>query len=101
MGVVQHDNAPADLIPEKQPQQDVLCSSKQAYMNNSQLFTCKFEWVEVHSVEYKGWRNCSVKERMNLLVDDHAKAALRYGIASGKFIDSAFPSKNISVKNEG
>ena len=63
--------------------------------------TVTWEWVEGHAVERKGWRNCTVPERLNDAADKLAKAALRLAIAGGQAYEGDFPFEQVSLKLGG
>ena len=89
-GVLSHGNAPWAPLPEKQPQADVIRSLKQITRENP--FSTSWEWVEGHSVEKKGWKNCNLMEKLNDIVEGIAKNALiaGYGYGNSEYISSIF-----------
>ena len=99
MGVVKHGNTPNCPLPAKQAQSDALRSYKQLIRDNP--FPCKYEWVEGHSYERKGWDNCTLVERMNHKSDRLAKTALIAGFGDEDYISSDFPFEPITVKLHG
>ena len=93
-----HGNSPLRTLPEKQSQADALCSFKQLTHENP--FSTDYQWVEGHAKEKKGWKNCTLKEKMNNVVDNLCKRALIAGYASNKYISSKFPFEQISIQLE-
>ena len=74
----------------KQPHADILPSCfKQMVMENS--FHSDFQWVVSHQDDEKKWKNCTVKEHINVLMDDLAKETLVEVIASRRYIDNRLP----------
>ena len=63
--------------------------------------TVKWEWVEGHAVERKGWRNCSTPELLNDVADKLAKATLRLAISEGNAYEGDYPFELVSLKLEG
>ena len=87
-----HGNAPARALKEKQAQADVLRVFKR--LVSDQPFNVIYHWVPSHQDEKKPWEQCSVKERVNIKVDHLCKAVLIDGVRSDSFIDSVFLSRN-------
>jgi len=94
-GVVFHGNAPGRVLKEKQAQSDVLRVMKGII--SSQRFQTIFLWVPSHADDHKSWSQCTLKERINIKVDELAKLAIDAGIASGQYIDSVFPFELVWV----
>jgi hypothetical protein len=57
--------------------------------------------VEGHSVERKGWRNCSIPERLSHQADKVAKNALISGLSGGLTKEWDFPFETIRLKLAG
>ena len=98
-GVLAHGNDPSSSLSEKQPQADLLRYLKQLIRENP--FQSRFEWVEGHAVERKGWANCNLEERLNDKADNLAKRVLVAGFVSDEYIDSNLPFEQIRVKVGG
>jgi hypothetical protein len=90
-GVIQHSNTPRIALTEKQKQANLIRLIKR--LSSSNKCTTKWEWVEGHSVERKGWRNCSKSERLNHQADKVAKNALISGLSGGSTKEGDFPFK--------
>ena len=61
----------------------------------------KWEWVEGHAVERKGWRQCTIPERLNDVADKLAKAALLLAISENHGYEGDYPFELVSLKLEG
>ena len=59
------------------------------------------QWVEGHSVEKKGLRNCTHPERMNDLVNKLTDVVFHRTIQLQNFIDGKFPFEKLQVKHKG
>ena len=68
-------------------------------MENS--FKSEFKWVASHQDDTKKWKHLTLKDKINVLVDDLAKKALIEAVASRKFIDNVFPFENLRVVING
>ena len=98
-GVLSHGNAPWAPLSEKQPQADVIRSLKQ--MTRENPFPTNWKWVEGHSVEKKGWKNCNLMEKLNDIVDGIAKNALIAGYGDNDYISSIFPFEEVHIELSG
>lgn len=98
-GVIQHSNAPRVILTEKQHQSDLIRLVKLLCSTNK--CTTEWAWVEGHSVERKGWRNCSIPERLNHKADGLAKSALLTSLSGGSKKEGDFPFETIRVKLSG
>ncbi len=67
------------------------CGQLIKHLSSSNKCTTKWEWVEGHSVERKGWRNCSIPEWLNHQADEVAKNALISGLSGGSTKEGDFP----------
>jgi hypothetical protein len=70
-GVVSHGNALHWSLPTNQPQADVLQVFK--YLVLIQPFPVKLKYVQSHADKRKKWRDCTLKEQINIKVDHLAK----------------------------
>jgi hypothetical protein len=93
LGVVQHGNSAPKPLKEKQAQADVLRLMKHLII--SQLFPVDYTWVASHQDDKKKWKHLTLREKMNVIVDKLAKAALITGIAEHIFISSNFPFEQL------
>ena len=87
-GVVNHGNSPGRALGEKQSQADVLRCLKNYVAYNP--FESVYKWVPSHQDKHKQWKDCSLMEQINIIVDRLAKKALIAAFMSGKYISSAF-----------
>jgi hypothetical protein len=98
-GVIQHSNTPWIALTEKQNQANLIRLIK--HLSSSNKCTTKWEWVEGHSVERKGWRNCSIPKGLNHQADKVAKNALISGLSGGLTKEGDFPFETICLKLAG
>jgi hypothetical protein len=81
-GVLSHSNSPLFSLSEKQKQADMIQLIKHLSCTNKCWST--WEWVEGHAVKRKGWRNCTLPERLNHQADELAKAVLLSAFLAGE-----------------
>jgi hypothetical protein len=62
-GVISHGNSSLQSLPEKQKQADLIRLTK--HLSSTNKFQPRWEWVEGHAVEQKGWSNGTLAERLN------------------------------------
>jgi hypothetical protein len=74
---------------------DLLCTFKN--LVSSQTFHVQYKYVASHADNKKKWRDCSLKERININVDRLAKKALKAGHCMGQHIKSSFPNEQIWI----
>jgi hypothetical protein len=98
-GVISHGNYPLQSLPEKQKQADLIRLTK--YLSSTNKFQPKWEWIEGHAVERKGWCNSTLAERLNHQADILAKDSLVSAIAGGSLIEGDFPFEPIRFKLSG
>jgi hypothetical protein len=70
-GVVKHGNTPTRPLSSNQSNTDILRIMKQMILEHP--FHLKFLYVTSHSDDTKKWKECSLKERINIKVDHLAK----------------------------
>jgi hypothetical protein len=92
-GVVSHRNEPFHPFPTNQSQADILCVFKN--LISTQPFRVRYKYMQLHANDTKRWRDCSLKEQINIKVDSLAKKALMAAHSTGKCIKSAFPNEQI------
>ena len=61
----------------------------------------RWDWVEGHAVEQKGWHNSTLPKRLNHQSDILAKDALISAIAGGSLMKGDFPFEPIRFKLSG
>ncbi len=66
-----------------------------------QPFTLKSLYVALHADDIKSWRECLIKERINIKVDHLAKKALKCAHATGTFFDGQFPFEEFQISTNG
>lgn len=71
------------------------------YLSQSIKTTVQWEWVEGHAVERKGWRNCTIPERLNDVADKLAKAVLLLAISEKHGYEGDYPFELVSLKLDG
>jgi hypothetical protein len=98
-GVLSHGNSPQSSLPEKQQQADLIRLIK--HLSTSSICPILWEWVEGHAVEQKGWKNCSLLERLNHQADILAKDALIAGLNGAPLMEGDFPLEPIRIKLSG
>ncbi len=94
-GVVSHGNAPLQALPTNQSQADILCTFKR--LVSIQKFQVKFKYVQSHANDTKKWKDCILKEQINIKVDSLAKKALKSAHYTGEFIEGTFPNEQIWI----
>ncbi len=67
--------------------------------SSAQPFRVQYKYVQSYGNDTKRWRDCSLKERINIKMDSLAKKALMAAHSTGKCIKSAFPNEQIWICN--
>jgi hypothetical protein len=98
-GVISHGNSPLKSLPEKQKQADLIRLTK--LLSSTNKFQPKWEWVEGHAVERKGWCNSTLAERLNHQADILVKNSLVSAIAGGLLMEGDFPFEPTRFKLSG
>ena len=98
-GVVSHRNEPFHPFPTNQSQADILCVFKNLIC--AQPFCVGYKYVQSHANDTKRWRDCFLKERINIKLDSFTKKALMAAHSTGECIKSAFPNEQIWISMEG
>ena len=98
-GVVLHGNKFMKPLPTSQKQADVLRVMKRLIAQ--QNFTIKFLYVQSHTDDTKKLRDCSTKERMNIIVDHLAKSALTSAYSSSTYFNGTYPNEDFTVTMRG
>ena len=62
-----------------------------------QKFWVKFKYVQSHADDTKKWKDCTLKEQINIKVDSLAKKALKSAHYTGEFIEGTFPNEQIWI----
>jgi hypothetical protein len=98
-GVVSHGNTPHIPLTTNQTQADLL----RVYKNliSAQSFPVQYKYVPSHADDSKKWRDCTLKERINIKVDALAKKAIKAAHSTGKFIESTFPNEEVWIEMGG
>jgi hypothetical protein len=98
-GVVNHGNTPHIPLTANQTQADLL----RVYKNliSTQPFPVKYKYVQSHADNSKKWRDCTLKERINIKVDALAKKAIKAAHSTGEFIESTFPNEEVWIEMGG
>jgi hypothetical protein len=99
LGVVRHGNKPWRPLSTTQPQADILKILKQYIAH--QPFASKFLYVPSQADDIKSWKECSLKERINIKVDSLTKKALWYAHALEKYFDGQFPKEDFRIYTNG
>ena len=94
-GVVFHGNNSIQPLSSNQCQADLLRTFKN--LVSTQKFQVQYKYVTSHADDKKKWRDCSLKERINIKVDRLAKKALKAGHSTGQYIESSFPNEQIWI----
>jgi hypothetical protein len=97
-GVVLHCNTHSQPLSASPKQSDVLRVMKKFI--SCQPFVIKFLYVQSHTDDIK-WSECTIKERMNIKVDDRAKRALIHAHATNEFFDGIYPLDNFVISMGG
>jgi hypothetical protein len=95
-GVVSHGNTPNTPLSTNQTQADLLRVFKN--LVSRQSFSVKYKYVQSHADDSKKWRDCTLKERINIRVDALAKKSLKAGHSTNEFILSEFPCEEVIIK---
>jgi hypothetical protein len=98
-GVVKHGNTPTRPLSSNQPNTDILCIMKRMILEHP--FHLKFLYVASHSDDTKKWKECSLKERINIKVDHLVKKALLAAHTSDQFFDGVFPLEDFQIHTNG
>jgi hypothetical protein len=99
LGIVRHGNKPQWSLSTIQPQADVLKILKQYIA--SQPFALKFLFVALHANNTKSWKDCSLKERINIKVNILAKKALICTHAEDQYFNGRFPLEDFQIYTNG
>jgi hypothetical protein len=95
--VVIHGNSPNTLLSTNQTQADLLRVFKNLVA--TEKFPVKYKYVQSHADESKKWRDCSLKELINIKVDSLAKKALKAANSTREFITANFPHEQVWIEN--
>jgi hypothetical protein len=98
-GVVIHGNSPNTLLSTNQTQANLLWVFKNLVATQKNLV--KYKYVPSHADDSKKWKDCSLKERINIKVDSLAKKALRAAHSIKEFITSTFPHEQVWIEMGG
>jgi hypothetical protein len=98
-GTVPHGNEPLRSFPTNQSQADILCVFKNLIF--AQPFHIQYRYVQSHANGTKRWRDCTLKEQINIKVNSLTKKALMEAHSTGKCIKSAFPNEQIWISMGG
>jgi hypothetical protein len=98
-GVISHGNSSLQYLPEKQKQADLIRLMK--LLSSTNKFQPKWEWVEGHAVERKGWSNSTIAKRLNHQADILAKESLVSAISGGSLKEGDFPFEPTRFKLSG
>jgi hypothetical protein len=98
-GVVLHGNTHSRPLSASQKQSDVLQVVKK--LISRQPFVIKFLYVQSHTDDIKDWSECTIKERMNITVDDLAKRALIHAHATNEFFNGVYPLDDFVITMGG
>jgi hypothetical protein len=94
-GVISHSNSLLTALSEKQKQADLIRLIK--FLSGSNTCGSLWEWVKGHAVKCKGWRNCTLPEKLNNQADKLAKDALISAISGGSTIEGDLPFKVVKL----
>ncbi len=95
-GIVTHGNNPCNPLSTNQTQVDLLRVFKNLVAN--QPFAVKFKYGKAHMDDTKRWRDCMLKERINIKVNGLAKKSLRAAISTCKFINRVFSNEQVWIE---
>ena len=98
-GIVTHGNTPHIPLSTNQTQADLLRVFKNLVSNQS--FTVKYKYVQSHADNSKKWKDCSLKERINIKVDALAKKSIKAAHSTGECIESTFPNEEVWIEMGG
>ena len=96
---MQHGNSASSPLKEKQSQANVLRSLKHLIISNH--FETDYQWVPSHQDDHTKWAALTLRERLNIIVDELAKLALAAAIADGIFIDRELPFEQVRITIRG
>jgi hypothetical protein len=99
LGVVRHGNMFRWPLATTQPQADVLKIMKRYIV--TQPFTLKYLYVASHADDSEAWKDYTLKERINIKVEELAKKALRHAHDTQIFFDGQFPMEEFTVHIDG
>jgi hypothetical protein len=97
--VVIHGNSPNTLLSTNQTQANLLWVFKNLVA--MQKIPVKYKYVQSHVDNSKKWKDCSLKERINIKADSLAKKALRAAHSTGEIITSTFPHEQVWIEMGG
>ena len=98
-GVVTHGNTPHTPLLTNQTQADLLRIFKNIV--SKQSFLAKYKYVQSHADDSKKWRDCTLKERINIRVDALAKKSLKACHSTEEYIESDFPNEEVIIQMGG
>jgi hypothetical protein len=88
-GVVLHGNSFYRPLSASQKQADVLRVMKR--LISQQMISINFLYVQSHTDDTKKLSECTIKELMNIKVDELAKLALHHAHLSDEFFNGIYP----------
>jgi hypothetical protein len=97
--IVTHRNTPHIPLSTNQTQADLLHIFKNLVSIHS--FTVKYKYVQSHADDLKKWRDCTLKEQINIRVDPLAKKSIKAAHSTRKFIESNFPNEVVWIEMGG
>ena len=95
---MQHGNSAKRHLKEKWSQDD-LRSLKHLIVSNH--FETDYQWVPSHQDDHKKHASLTLREQLNIIVDELAKLALASGIADQTFIDRDPPFEQVRITIRG
>jgi hypothetical protein len=98
-GVVLHGNSFYRPLSAFQKQADVLRVIKR--LISQQTFSINFLYVQSHTDDTKKLSKCTIKELMNIKVDELAKLALHHAHLSDEFFSGIYPHDNFIISTGG
>jgi len=98
-GVVTHGNTPHIPLTANQTQADLLCVFKN--LISTHPFPVRYKYVQSHADDLKKWRDCTLKERINIRVDALAKNSIKAAHSTGEFIENTFPNEEVWMEMGG
>ncbi len=93
--MVRHGNKPHHPLSTTQTHADVLWVLKQYIIR--QPFALKILYVASHTNNTKSWKDCSLKERINIKVDLLSKKALQCAHVMDEFCNGQFPYEDFQI----
>jgi hypothetical protein len=97
--VILHGNKHYRPLPVLQKQSNVLQVMK--HLINCQPFVVKFQYVQSHLDIILEWGECTIKELINIKVDNLAKLALLHTHAPNKFFNGLYPLDDFCIYMDG